>query len=64
MPNTYWIPMAVLGYFWLQVANGTGFSPPSLAASVAVLIAGGAAYLGANAWVRSTLLSGRRAAAP
>lgn len=63
MPNTYWIPMTVLGYSWLQVANGTGFSPPSLAASVAVMIAGGAAYLGANVWVRSTLLSGRRAAA-
>jgi hypothetical protein len=65
MPNIYWIPMTVLGYSWLRMANGpTDFSPPSLVGSLAVLIAGGIAYLAANAWVRSAVLSGRRPVGP
>jgi hypothetical protein len=64
MPNTYWMPMTVLGYAWLQLANSPGgYSPPSLAASVMVTVAGCIAYLAASAWVRSTVLSGRRPAA-
>jgi len=60
LPNTYWIPMTVLGYSWLRIANSPNdFSPPSLAASAAVVVAGLIAYLCANAWVRSTVLSGQ-----
>lgn len=60
LPNTYWMPMTVLGYVWLRAANSPdGYSPPMLAASLVVLALGGAAYLGANAGRRSLVLSGR-----
>lgn len=60
MPSTYWMPMTVLGYVWLQAANSPGgYTPPSLAASVAVAIAGAMGYVAANAWQRSMVLSGK-----
>lgn len=65
MPSTYWMPMTVLGYVWLQAANSPdGYTPPPLGVSFTVLLAGVLAYVGANAWVRSTVLSGRRTAGP
>ena len=60
MPSTYWIPMTVLGYVWLQAANAPdGHMPPPLGVSVTVLLTGGMAYLAASAWQRSRVLSGK-----